>query len=188
MGSSPDEEDVERVDTDYVDPSSTTQSEIEADLRDAGIEGNSLDAFASRMLTDDDVEAAAESRDGLVLREDVEAAVDTADKPHAEGREAAIVEQASQDLGAPTDSEMRKARAKLAQSVDESGTLRTDPSLDPLAGPDGREIGKVSDVTENTGGRGGGFTQGVEPTGRGKGTYFVEDDEGNRYPLAEVDL
>ena len=75
-------------------------------------------------------------------------------------------------------------------SSDEFGTpiQFVRPLADALGGADGREVGPVSEVTRNTGGRGGGFREGVEPSGNGRGTYYVEDEAGNRYPLAEVEI
>lgn len=190
MGSSPDEDDVERVDREYVDPDSTTRDEIRADLEDAGIEGDAATAFETRMLTASAVAQAAEDAEsGVVTREDVESAVSRSSVPHALSRENALVDAASQEIGAPTESSLAQARASVAQRVDDEGVVRTDPSLDPLGGGDGREIGTVSEVSENTGGRGGGLREVVEPSGRGKGTFYYEDTEsGARYPVAEVEI
>ena len=189
MGSSPDDEDVERVDTDYVDPLSTSRDEIEADLKAEGIEGNANKAFADRILEADDVVGAVDTgRDRIVTREDVENTVGRITDPHAEGREPALVDAASKELGAPSRSELNRARGAVARQVDEDGIVRSNPALDPLGGENGREIGTVAEVTRNTGGRGGGLREGVEATGDGRGTFYYEDSGGNRYPMAEVDL
>lgn len=191
MGSSPDESDVERVDSDYVDPDSTDRSEIRADLEDAGIEGDAATAFESRMLdTDAVVEAVEGSGDGrIVTREDVENAVESSSVPHAKGREGALTDAASQEIGAPTESSLANARGSVAKRVGDDGVVRTNPDLDPLGGSDGREIGTVSEVTKNTGGRGGGLREGVEPRGDGRGVYYYEDtSSGERYPVAEVTI
>lgn len=190
MGSSPDESDVERVDRDYVDPDSTDRSEIRDDLEDAGIEGDAATAFENRMLdTDAVVDAVESSESGIVTRDDVESAVDSSSVPHAEGREGALVDDASQEIGAPTESSLANARGSVAQRVGDDGVVRTNPDLDPLGGSDGRAIGEVSEVTQNTGGRGGGLREGVEPRGEGRGVYYYEDtSSGERYPVAEVNI
>ena len=192
MGDSPTEEDVERVDSDYVNPSSTSRDEIRADLEAEGIDGGAADTFEDRLVNADDVVDAVEQSRGereVTTREDVGSTVDSLDRPRNQERDPSLVDDASQEIGAPTESALGQARAQAAQNVDEDGVVRSDPSLDPLAsGDEGREIGEVSEITEATGGRGGGMREGVEPTGSGRGTYYFEDGSGNRYPVAEVDL
>lgn len=185
------DDDVERVDSDYVDPNSVTRDDIRADLEDAGIEGNEADMFEDQIYNEGDAVDETRSRhgDGIITREDVETTVSGTSRPHAEDRDDALTDAAAQEIGAPTEDSLAQARASVAQRVDEDGVVRTDPSLDPLGGEDGREIGTVSEVTRNTGGRGGGLRETVEPTGRGTGTYYYENTEtGERFPVAEVDL
>lgn len=186
---SPTDDDVARVDRDYVDPDSTSRDEIREDLEDAGIDGGSADAFEDRIVDVDDVAERVDDEGRVATRDEVDRAARSIDEPHNAVREPALADDAAEQIGAPTESELTRARASAARQVDEDGTIRSNPDLDPLGGDEGREIGPVSDVTRNTGGRGGGYDEGVEPTGEGKGVYYIEDSEsGNRYPLAEVEI
>lgn len=182
---SPDEEDIRRSDRDYIAPDSTTESEYRQDLRDAGFPDDSIDAFVDRMVSESDISL---DDGGLTTREDIESAVSDIGSDSPTGRVDQVVDSVAKQEAAPSESNLRKARAQVAQNVDEEGVVRSDPSLDPLAGDEGREIGAVSEVTENTGGRGGGLTETVEKTGRSTGTLYYEDSSGSRYPVAEVDI
>lgn len=189
VGSSPDAEDVERVEREHVDPDSADLEDVERDLKDADIEGNSLRAFADRMTTSEDVAEAGQERAGkrdIVTREDVERGLDDVDKTRSGTRDSALVDEAARDLAAPSESSLQQARGRALQNL-EGNTLRSDPDLDPLAqGGEGREVAEL----DGTGslGKEGGLRTGIERTGDSTGTYYAEDAGGNRYPLAEVDL
>lgn len=191
MGESPSEADIERVAEEYVDPSSADADEQEGDLKDAGFTQSAIDAFKDGFATVEDVTEAAEAergKRGITTREDVERGLDGVDKARPGGSDEALVDEAAEQMAAPTTDELRRARGQAAQQVTDDGVLRSDPDLDPLAeGGEGREIVDTSEGGLKLG-KEGGVETGVRRTGPGKGEYYAEDSAGNQYPLAEVDL
>lgn len=187
VGSSPDDDDADRVEKEYVDPSSTTREEIRADLEEAGFPGESIDAFDPMLGSVDDVIDGAQSKRQITTREDVERSARSVAR--SRGRTEALTDAASQELGAPSEAALAGARREMLSLLDEDGeTIRTNPDLDPAGGPDGRVVGKVSEVATNNQSRSSGYSASVEPTGRGRGTYLITGPNGDTFPIAEVDL
>lgn len=188
MGSSPDDEDVERVTSRHVPDDAETDAEVRRALREAGIENpNSLNAFADRILSlDAALDATPEQRPGhVVTRSEVDAAVGEVDSPVPESRRRAVADAAAREIGAPTDAALDQARRTAIQQLDGS-TLRSNPDLDPLAqGGEGREI---VDIQSADGGVQENVTEVVEKSGERTATFYYEGSDGTRYPMAEVDL
>lgn len=191
MAESPDEDDIERVADRYVDPASGDVEEQAADLDEAGFTQSAIDAFAGEFATVEDVTDAAIERTGdrdITTREDVERGLSDVDKPRPGGDDRGLVDVAAQELAAPSESELTRARGTAAQQVSPDGVLRSNPDLDPLAeGGEGRDVVDLQGEGVSLG-KEGGVRTGVRRTGPGKGEYYAEDGEGNRYPLAEVEL
>jgi len=195
MGDSPDVDAMKRAvrHIQEQDPNAVTRREQARALQDAGFNEQSIAAFLNRMP---DLDSVVEDvpDDPIITREQVD---EIAGNQQLEGRDGttdvpsdaqdALTDAAAQEVGAPSESDLRAARAQAAQNLD-GDVVRSDPDLDPLAGDEGREIGTVSDVTSATGGRGGGMTETVEKTGESTATLYYEDSGGERYPVAEVDI
>jgi len=186
MGDSPDDAAVKRVEGE-LDPDATTRDDLQQSLAEYGIEGNSADAFADRMVTVEDVADAVDTSVGsgerdIATREDVQQALGDVNKPSSGARDDALVDETAREIGAPSESDLQAARGQALSRLD-GDTLRSDPDLDPAAsGGEGREI----DVSGGLG-KEGGVRTGVETRGD-RGVYYAEDASGNRYPMAEVDL
>lgn len=190
------QDDVERVERDYVDPQSVTRQQVRQDLEEAGIEGNAADMFESNILT---VDAAMgevpEAGPGEIrTRQDVERSVMAMDGPGEHGgdpdpaRAQAIARDAAVELGAPDEAELTRARREAVSNLDGS-VLRSNPDLDPLAeGGQGREIVDIQDAGGKLGGDESPVRETVERTGRDTATFYYVGDDGTRYPMAEVDL
>lgn len=105
------EEDARRIERDYVDPSSTSPSEIEADL-----EANDFanpDEVAEWILSDEDVGGPAldPHSDGITTREEIARAVGEADEVGYTGsRQEAVTSSIASDVGAPSESALQRAQ------------------------------------------------------------------------------
>jgi len=190
----PTPDDVERVINNYVDPSSTSSSEAESDLEEAGFTDAGIDAFSDDILGSEEVSEAVESRDspGVTTREQIESlAEDSAPEGTPSDRIERVAQDTAREAGAPSESALDSARAQAAQNV-EGSKLRSNPDLDPLSdGDQGREILDLSEASLGGGkrlGDGNDLSEGVERTGRNSGTFYLEDSSGERYPVSEVDL
>ena len=195
MGDSPDVDDMRRAVRHIMDqdPNAATRREQERALQDAGYNEQSIDAFLDRMPNLDSVVEDVPD-DPIITREQVD---EIAGNQQLEGRDGtadvpseaqdALTDAAAQEVGAPSESDIKAARRQAARQVDGS-VLKSNPDLDPMGE---REI---ADLSES--GIGGGdnlgtsedLTEVVEKTGRDTATFYYEDSSGERYPMAEVDI
>lgn len=187
-------EDAERIEPTYVDPDSETLDEVRSDLEDAGFGDDSAEKFAEELVVSEDVieEINPDDRVGVTTREDVDQTVNELDNYDMDNRRKdSVTEGTAREIGAPTENQVTQARGEAAQRVDpDDGTIRTDPSLDPLAEGEGREIGDITDFTAAGGqiDREAGLQERVEKRGD-TGVFVLEDrSTGERYPVSEVDL
>jgi hypothetical protein len=193
MAETPDDDAVERVINNYVDPSSTGEKELEADLDAEGFSQAAIQAFTDRTVSleeaVEEVERVREGSVGVTTREQVEETVESMDSGAPGSFERAVAEDAAKDLGAPSEASVSNARRQAAQFVDEEGNVRSNPDLDPAAqGGEGRVIMDAEDfsVGQGTGSyEGGDLQEGVTRDG----TFYLERrSTGERFPVSEVDL
>lgn len=189
----------------YADPTSTTQREMVRDLVDEGYPESSAEAFSQLLLSEEDVDVPERTGRRLTTREDVERSVQ--ELPEAanvsDARRQTVAREAARSAGAPPQSALENARREVIRSaeVEARGTpvsdggegleqrlvLQSNPDVDPLGQ---REILEVEGgrSPDELIGPGGELQERVEPVGRDRGTYVLEDSSGNRFPIAEVDL
>lgn len=113
-------EDARRIERDYVDPSSTTTADIEADLREADF-GNP-EEVAGGIMDEEDVglDSSNTHLDGVTTREQVADAVAEADKiGYSEDRKGALTDAVSKKVGAPRESDLRSAQARTVAQADQ---------------------------------------------------------------------
>lgn len=136
MSASEYREDAERIERDYVDPESETREEVRQDLEDADFAQAAIDDIAPEgsegwILTREDVgvpSSPEEAHDGgIITREEVESAVSQAESSKgadfSSSREDALTDAVSQEIGAPTEENLRAAQTQtLSDTVTPEGS------------------------------------------------------------------
>jgi len=133
------EEDVERIEREYVGSDSVDPDQILEDLEEAGFDfdegdrGAFKDAIMDGIASTDDVgvEPNRAGRDGITTREDVEQAVrETASsgKIASGGRSDAITDAVASEVGAPSEGDLQRAQQDTltgGETIDTTDTLST---------------------------------------------------------------
>lgn len=111
-------DDAQRIERDYVDPNSQSYADVLDDLEDADfVNGKEV---ADWMLTRDDVDITGDTAhtNGVTTREEVAEAVSKADDVgYSEERKNALTDGVSRDVGAPKESELRKAEIGMVSET-----------------------------------------------------------------------
>lgn len=189
------EDDAARIVREYVSAESTTDAEVAADLEAEGFEGAAIDQFTGDIPTVEEVVEDVPETRGITTREDVEETLTGVESDKGvdmgPGRADAMTDEAARQTAAPTESEVDSARRQAIQQVDEDGTLRSNPDLDPAGGSEGQEIINIQESGLGSGqgslGQDSDLRETVERTGPDSGTFYYETSEG-RFPVAEVEL
>lgn len=124
------EDDVERIDRDYIDSGSTTQSEIEADLEAADFADSAQSDIADWLVSEEDVwpEVGPDVQDaGSVSR--------IVDRESG----GSVSSSRADAIGESIGSEITRARSEAAQRVTDDGQVR---------GETGQFVGKLQNVEE----------------------------------------
>lgn len=163
-------EDAERIERDYVDPSSETREEVRQDLEDADFAQAAIDDIEDWIPTREDVEIPStpeEAHDGGVMtREQVESAVSQAEDAkgadYSDAREDALTDAVSQEIGAPTQQNLETSQIQtVSESVTPSEVFEDDTRSTPVSvvrDTEGDVVGTVGsrkagqDVAEEVGG------------------------------------
>lgn len=113
------EDDVERIDRDYIPDDATSEKEIEAALRDAGFPEQSQSSLGDWLVSEEDawsvVDGKTQDADSVRRALDRESGGTVSD-----GRAETMAENVA--------SEIKSARAKAAQSVNANGQVQTESS------------------------------------------------------------
>lgn len=147
------EEDARRIEREYVDPTATTEAEIENELRNADFAEDAVEDIKDWILNTEDVGGPAldPHSDGVTTREQIEQAVEQADSVgFSESRKDSVTSEIAQDVGAPTESELRGAQARAIGGADDVTPEGTTTTVSLIRGTDG-EPAAVVGGTSRTG-------------------------------------
>ncbi|GAA0196684.1 hypothetical protein GCM10009536_64900 [Streptomyces thermocarboxydus] len=146
-------EDADRIEREYIDPSSTSEDDLEADLRDNDFAEGAIKDIKEWFTTSDDVsDALGEPHsDGVTTREEIEGILDDQSAEIGNtSRKEEIVSEVARDVGAPTPAELRRAQAQAIGGADDVTPEDSSTTVSLIKGPDG-EPAAVVGGTSRTG-------------------------------------
>ena len=137
-------EDAQRIERDYVRPTSTDPDEIEADLENADFANP--EEIAEWILSSEDVggEALEPHSQGVTTREQIESDVEQADGVgYSESRKDAVTSEIARDVGAPSESELRQAQLEAVTQADQVTPEGGSTGVSVIKGPEGEPVAAV---------------------------------------------
>lgn len=129
------EEDARRIEREYINPTSTSQDDVEEDLRNENFAEGAIDDIKDWILSEEDVGGPAldPHSDGVTTREEIHEAVENADGVgYSSSHRDSVTSAIARDVGAPTESELQQAQlSALSESVTPGEMIEGDDRSTP---------------------------------------------------------